>query len=200
MSSFYKPWFDSVYILKHPYKSYPPQKKKPSPFFLNFEIFNRNVHNYMVESKASSNAMYLLVWKKLNAHIKPSKVNIVQLGRTNVKVVWELNDVLIRLSSNHRVHQIIDIVIVDIPGTYGLFSSQYWIQHLKGYLETYLIHLWLPWKGEPNKIKVNRERYMKHVVTDINGFNEPIMLNDSFTVDSFFGNFAAKTSSFTNLK
>ena len=41
--------------------------KGTPPFLLTFEIFNRNVHNCMVDSGVSSNAMPLSVCKKLNA-------------------------------------------------------------------------------------------------------------------------------------
>ena len=36
------------------------------PFFLTFEIFNQNVHNCLVDSRASSNMMPYSVCKKLN--------------------------------------------------------------------------------------------------------------------------------------
>ena len=37
------------------------------PFLLTFEIFNRNVDNFLVDSRASSNLMPYSVCKKLNA-------------------------------------------------------------------------------------------------------------------------------------
>ena len=100
-------------------------------FLLTFEIFNRNVHNCMVDSGASSNVMPLSV-QKLNAEVKPY-LKIIQLDRTNVKVIGELKNVLVRLSSNPKVHQIIDIIIVDIPEFYGLFFSREWSEKLHGY-------------------------------------------------------------------
>jgi hypothetical protein len=48
----------------------------------------------------------------------------------NVKVISDLKNVLIRLSSNPKVHQVIDIIIVDIPEVYGLFFSRYWLEKL----------------------------------------------------------------------
>ena len=47
------------------------------PFLLNFEIFNRNVHNCLVDSGASSNVMPYSVCKKLNAEPQMSKTNII---------------------------------------------------------------------------------------------------------------------------
>ena len=70
--------------------------------------------------------MPLSVCQNINPEVKPSDLKIIQLYRTNVTVVGELKDVLIRLSSNPKVHQVIDIVVVDIPKVYGLFFSIDW--------------------------------------------------------------------------
>jgi hypothetical protein len=56
--------------------------------------------------------------------VKPSNLKIIQLDRTNVKVIGELKNVLIILSSNPKVHQIIDIIIFYIPEVYGLFLEE----------------------------------------------------------------------------
>jgi hypothetical protein len=36
----------------------------------------------------------------------------------------ELKDVMIRLASDPRVHQVIDIIVVDIPEAYGFLLSR----------------------------------------------------------------------------
>jgi hypothetical protein len=90
-------------------------RKNVPPFLLTFEIFNRNVQNCMVDSGASSNVMPWSVCQNINAKVEPSSLKIIQLDRTDVKVMGELKNVLIRLSSNPKVHQFIDIIVVDIP-------------------------------------------------------------------------------------
>ena len=75
----------------------------------------------------------------------------MQLDRTNVKVVGEMEDVLIRLSANEKICQYIDILVVDIPDGYGLILNQDWSASLKGYFASYWSHLWLPHKGVPNQ-------------------------------------------------
>jgi len=69
----------------------------------------------------------------------------------------ELKDVMIRLASNSKVHQVIDVIVVDIPKAYGLVLSRDWSAKLNGYFATDWSHVWLPFKGQPNKIKVDRE-------------------------------------------
>jgi hypothetical protein len=156
----------------------------------------------MVDSGASSNVMPLSVCQKINAEVQPSDLKIIQLDRTNVKVIGELKNVLIRLSSNPKVHQIIDIIIVDIPEVYGLFLSRDWSEQLHGYFATDWSHLWLPENGQPNKIRINRERYLKHTMTDLNDPNEPFVTStNSFEtqgMNTFFGNFMTEISSITD--
>jgi ribonuclease HI len=148
------------------------------------------VHNCLVDSGASSNVMPYSVCKKLNAEPQMSKTKIIQLDKSHVKVFGELKDVLIRLSSNSKVHQSIDIIVVDIPETYGVILSRDWSAKLNGYFSTDWSHLWLPYKGQSNKIKGDRENYMKHMVTDLNDSNEMVMCSKStlgnFCFDTFF--------------
>ena len=42
-------------------------RSQTPPFILTFDILNRNVHNCLVDSRASSNVKPYLVCKKLNA-------------------------------------------------------------------------------------------------------------------------------------
>ena len=78
----------------------------------------------MVYYDTSSNVIPLSICQKINTEVQPSNLKIIQLDRTNVKIISELKDVLVRLSSNPKVHQIIDIIVVDIPEVYGLFLSR----------------------------------------------------------------------------
>jgi hypothetical protein len=183
---------------KNQQTSSPTPRKNVPPFLLTFEIFNRNVHNCMVDSGASSNVMPLSVCQKINADVKPSDLKIIQLDITNVTVVGELKYVLIRLSSNPKVHQVIDIVVVDIPEVYGMFLSRDWSEKLHGYFSTDWSHLWLPVNGQPNKLRINREHYLKYTVTDLNDSNEPFVPSvnalESQGMNTFFGNFVAELS------
>ena len=95
----------------------------------------------MIDSGDSKNVMPYSVCKKLNAVPVPCDTSIVQLDRSNVKVVGKLNEVLIRLASNPQVHFIIDIIVADILEAYGLFLSRDWSEKLKGYFLNGLVAL-----------------------------------------------------------
>ena len=70
------------------------------PFLLTYEIFNKNVHNCLIDSGASTNILPRSICAKLNVQPQKSAVRIVQLDRSQVEVIGELNQVTIRLSSN----------------------------------------------------------------------------------------------------
>ena len=95
-------------------------KYKTPAFLLTFEIFNYNVQNCLVDLGESVNVMPLSACKQINGQPKPSTWKVLQLDRTTVKVIGEMEDVLIRLSADERVCQYIDIIVVDIPDAYGL--------------------------------------------------------------------------------
>ena len=59
----------------------------------------------------------------------------------------ELKGVLIHLASNPKVHQTIDIIVVNIPKAYGVILSKDWSAKLNGYFVIDCSHLWLPYKG-----------------------------------------------------
>jgi hypothetical protein len=170
------------------------KKGKPfvPPFLLTFEVFNRNLHNCLVDSEASSNVMPLSIYKKLNAIPLKSDKHVIQLDRTKVKVMGELKDVMIRIESNPV--QVIDIIVVDIPESYGLLLSRDWSEKLNGYFSTDWAHLWLPLKGHMNMINIDREIYLKHIVIVLETLNEPSSTNfpvlGNYSYDSDFGNFS----------
>ena len=52
-------------------------RSQTPPFLLTFEIFNKNVYNYLVDSRASLNVMPYSVYKKLNAQPKMCRTKII---------------------------------------------------------------------------------------------------------------------------
>jgi hypothetical protein len=161
-------------------------KSQVPPFLLTYEIFNFNVHNCLADSGASSNIIPFSICQKINIVLQITRTRIIQLDRTNVKVKGELKDVLIILSFDPRVHQMIDIVVVDIPESYGLLLSRDWLEKLQGYFAIDWSHLWFPYKGKENQIRVNSEAHMKHTVTELEGKNEPISFSHSVLGNYFF--------------
>lgn len=161
-----------------------------------------NVHNCLVDSGASSTITLYVVAKRLHEIPEKTRTRIMQLDRTNVKVIGELKDVLIQMATKPQYTQVIDIVVFDIPEAYGMFLSRDWSAKLNGYFSTDWSHILLPQKGKGDMLRVDRERYMKYVVTELNGPNEPIMFTNSIlgnysfdvcAIETYFGEFHEET-------
>lgn len=69
----------------------------------------------MVDWGASSNIMPYSICIKLNIMSTKCSTHIIHLDRYEVKEIGEVNDILIWVASNSKPHQVIDIIVVDIP-------------------------------------------------------------------------------------
>ena len=58
-----------------------------------------------------------------------------------MKVMGDLNDVMIQISSNLKVYEVIDVIVVDIPEAYRVIISREWSTKLNGYFATDWSHL-----------------------------------------------------------
>ena len=79
-----------------------------------------------------------------------------------------------------------DIVVADVPETYGMWISGDWSEKMKGYFSTYWSHLWIPYNGRPNHIKINREPLMKKKITDLNDPSEQTIFVNIVIVGRWF--------------
>ena len=78
----------------------------------------------MVDSRSSVNVMPLAVCRNIYGQPKPTAWEVTQLDMTNVKVIGEMENVLIRLSVNEKICQYIDIMVADIPDGYGIIFNR----------------------------------------------------------------------------
>ena len=99
-------------------------KSQTPPFLMTFKIFNQNIHHFLMDSGASSSVMSYSVCEKLGIRPRKSTSSIIQLDRTDVKVICELKEVLIRLLVEPMVHHIIDILLVNVPEAYSILLSR----------------------------------------------------------------------------
>ena len=116
----------------------------------------------------------------------------MHLDRMNVRVIGELKDVLIRMTTKPQYMQVIDIVVVNIPDEYGMLLSRDWSANLNGYFSTDWSHLLLPQKGNGDMLRIDRERYMKYVVTELNGPNELVIITNSILGNYSFNVYTTK--------
>lgn len=124
----------------------------------------------------------------------------MELDQSQFQDIGELNQVTIRLSLNPKLCQVIDILVFNMPKFYGLILSRGWSENLHGYFVTDWSHMWLPYSGKPNQIRVYHEKHHNYIVTELEEENESVTYSrniiGNYSVESFLGNFNANTSPF----
>lgn len=113
---------------------------------------------------------------------------MIQLDKIELKIIGVLKDVQIQLMVDPQIQDIIDIHVVDILEIYRLLLSREWIKCLRGWFSIDFTHLWLPWKGLNNQIKIDVELKLKIMITEYNMPNKvPFLLLDvgSYKVMAF---------------
>ena len=89
--------------------------------------------------------------------------------------------------------------MADIPDAYGLVLSRDWSAKLNGYFSLDWSHLWFPYKGSPNQIKVLREPHMKYNVTQLDEKNIPVeSVLGNYFLELEPGNYQAEEASDTS--
>lgn len=126
---------------------------------------------------------------KLNTSPQNFVVHILQLDRTKVKVLGEINSVIIIISSNVKLYEIIDVLVDDIPDFYSLILTRDWSKKLHGYFSTDWSHMWIPYNGKPNQTRIDREKHMKHSVTDLDEDNELVVFTNNILGNYYSGSF-----------
>ena len=140
-------------------------KVEVPPFLLSIKIYGKNIHNYLINSRASCNVMPLSIVQRLGVSTQPSNQIVIHLDKIEVKVIGVLKDVWIQLTVDPQIQDVIDIHVVDIPKTYGLLLRIEWMKCLRGWFSMDFTQLWLPWKGLNNQIKIDAEPKLKIMIT-----------------------------------
>lgn len=124
------------------------------PFLPTLRIACKNLHNCLVDSGAQGNIMPVGVWKTLNIPLSYSPKKVTQLDQIEVKVIEMLIDVHIQIASEPRIQQRIDVQVVEIPDIYGMLLSINRSRDMNEYISIDWSHLWLPWRGIANQIRL----------------------------------------------
>lgn len=66
--------------------------------------------------------------------------------------------------------------MADISDAYGIILGREFTKELNRYTAIDLSHIWLPWKGLPNQICIDREPLMKYMISKYNNINEVLFV------------------------
>ena len=156
-------------------------KEEPAPFLLSVRMFGKLLHNCLIDSGASSNVMPLNICRRLGITPLDSNRRVTQLDKTEIPVVGELHNIHMQLASDPRMEHMVDISVVDVADTYGLILGRDWARKLNGYMATDFSHMWLPWKGLANQIRIDSTPRLRLTVTENGESNEILFVETNMS-------------------
>lgn len=78
------------------------------------------LHNYVLDSEASTNVMPLNVMRQLELEVHQPYRNVCGLDSRSMLVHGLIKDMVVRLAASPDISTIMDIVVIDLPPSYGM--------------------------------------------------------------------------------
>jgi hypothetical protein len=139
--------------------------QKNRPFFLSLLVNDFILHNCMLDSGATSNVMTKKVMEQLNLRISRPYHNICAMDSRTIEVHGLIKGLQVHLAAFPDIMIEMDIVVIDVPDTWGMLLNRKTAADLGGSLQMDLTYATIP---TPNglEFRLNRELERKYHVED----------------------------------
>jgi hypothetical protein len=97
-------------------------------------MHDMTLHNAMLDSGASHNLMPKVVMDQLGLDITRPYKDLFSFDSRKVKFLCLIKDLVVSLSQIPTKNMVMDVVVADIPLTFGMLLSRSWAAKLKGTL------------------------------------------------------------------
>ena len=114
---------------------------KPPPFYVSLIIGNNLVHNWMIDSGATSSVMPKKVADQLELKYQPLKKGVVQLDGSAVNTIGVIKDASLTLHAcpNFSIPQ--DVYVIDLLPYFALCLSRDFTAKIGGYFSSDWSHM-----------------------------------------------------------
>jgi hypothetical protein len=135
----------------------------------------------MSDSGASHNLMPKTIMECLGLHITRPYKDLYSFDSREVKCLGLIKDLVVSLQQIPEKNLVMDVVVVDVPTTFGMLLSRLWVVKLQGTLQMDLSYIMIPIFGMLRRLyRENRLAYM--ISNKENLENHPI-----YSVDTDMG-------------
>jgi hypothetical protein len=110
------------------------EENEQTPFLTSLLIDDLCLHNCMFDSESSVNMMSLKVMSQLGLEVKRPYANICRFESKGIKVYDLMEGLEVHLDDCPDFPITMDVVVVDIPDTWGMILSREWAATLGGSL------------------------------------------------------------------
>lgn len=184
---------DEPAILFGPTLEGAPEDIEIPPFYLSLKLHDLILHNSMLDSGASHNLMPKAIMDKMGLSITQFYHSPYSFDSRRVKFLGLIKDLVLSLDQILAKNVLMDVVVADIPPSFGMLLSRSWGEKLKGTLQLDFSYTTIP--GFRQLQKLYRENKMKFMIsskdkpvnhsihavhTDLDSF---IMFSDMDSVD-----------------
>jgi hypothetical protein len=150
------------------------------PFYTSLNIHDKVMHKFLMESEASHNLMPKIVMEELGLEVTKTYHDLYYFDSRKVKCLGVINDLAVSLFQLPMKSVIMDIVVDNVPPTFGMLLSRSWIKRLGGTLQLDLSYATIPVFGG-EKRGLYREAQLTYIINyEANPTNHPIL---SFYID-----------------
>jgi hypothetical protein len=106
-----------------------------TPFLTSLIIDELCLHNCMLDSESSVNMMSLKVMNQLGLEVTGPYANVCRFESNGIKVYGLMEGLEVHLANYPNFTIIMEVVVVNIPDTWGMILSREWDATLGGSLQ-----------------------------------------------------------------
>jgi len=143
----------------------------------------------MLDQGSSSNVMTKRVMERLNLRISMPYHNVCAMDSREIEVHGLIKDLQVHLDVFLDISILMDVVVIDVPYTWGMLLSRKWATNLGGSLPTNFSYATIP-TCDNTFVILNKEQEKKYHVEDP---KEPMY--EIFYEAKGFGNYAILSNS-----
>jgi hypothetical protein len=136
-----------------------------SPFYISLQVNDLLLHNCMLDSRASTIVMPLYVMKQLGLTTTRPYGNLCAMDVREVKVFGLIKYLHVKLDVYLDISNLMDVVVINIPYSWGMFLFRKWDASLGGSLKMDLSYAIIP-TCEGTFVPLHREQFRIFHVED----------------------------------
>ena len=144
------------------------------PFYISLNVYDKILHNYLMESGASHNVMPKVVMEELGLEITKPYQDLYSFDYKKLKCLGLIKDMVVSLAQLPMKSVVMDIVVADIPPKFGMLLFRTWAKKVGRSLQMDLTYATILMFGGEHK-RIYREVRLDYIVSDHqNPSNHPI--------------------------
>jgi hypothetical protein len=144
------------------------------PFYISLNVYEKTLHNCLMDSRDSHNVMPKVVMDELGLDITKPYLDLYSFDSRKVKCLGVIKDMVVTLSQLPMKSVVLDVIVADIPPKFGMLLSRSWAKKVGGTLQMDLNYATIPVFGGEHRILYMEVRLAYLVSDHENPGNHPI--------------------------